>query len=246
MAERISPSMIRRYGNVATARRNDPRRILPEYLRHLSVDALEAMLGARRRVHIALAEPAPQQLAGLGIVDIYDERTDDLRLEVVRTVAVGSPVAVTVAVAPTGPPVAVILRLEAPTRRDIDVWVYIITSQASRLELCSDRRVRILLDDRAVVRRRPRRLHVLRRGLFDRESAQLRKVLVADSVVGDLLRESWSGRQQRHGRAVGDNASQCCHETLPGSQRSNSRSPTPRTGQETHRRTSRRNDANVP
>src|SRR5678809_1446015 len=236
MAERISPSMIRRYGNVATARRNDPRRILPEYLRHLSVDALEAMLGARRRVHIALAEPAPQQLAGLGIVDIYDERTDDLRLEVVRTVAV----------APPGPPVAVILRLEAPTRRDIDVWVYIITSQASRLELCSDRRVRILLDDRAVVRRRPRRLHGLRRGLFDRESAQLRKDLVADSVVGDLLRESWSGRQQRHGRAVGDNASQCCHETLPGSQRSNSRSPTPRTGQETHRRTSRRNDANVP
>src|SRR6478672_7100219 len=95
---------IRRCHNLAAARCYRTRRVLPEDLRHLSVDALQAMIGARRRVHIAFAEPPPQQLPAFRIDDIDDERTDNLRLEVIRTVAVGPPVAVTVAVAPTGPP----------------------------------------------------------------------------------------------------------------------------------------------
>src|SRR5262245_3206572 len=60
--------VVRRRRHLATAGRNGSVVwILLEYLVHLFVNALEAMLRARRGMHVALGEAAPHQFAGVGV-----------------------------------------------------------------------------------------------------------------------------------------------------------------------------------
>src|SRR5262249_10049255 len=136
--------------DLAATRRYRPGRIVFEHLRHLFVDALEAMPWAGRRVHIALADPAPQKFAGPGVRDVDGQRANDDRFEVVRTVAVIAPVTIS----PTGPAPGFVLRLKAPAGGDVNVRVYVVTLQASRLELPGDRLVGVLPHNRTVVRGR--------------------------------------------------------------------------------------------
>src|SRR4029453_2169488 len=179
----------RRCRYFASARRHGSRRILLEDLVHLFVNALEALLRLRRRMHVALGEAAPHEFAGLGVDDIDDQRAHDDRLQVVRTVPV-APVSISISPAPAGPPIAVILRLERSMRRHVHIGMYVITPQAPQFELSGDRRIGVLSDDRTIVGRRLRSLEIGGWGLSDREGSPLRKIRGAVRIVGDLLCES--------------------------------------------------------
>src|SRR5262249_46029540 len=148
--------------------------ILLEYLVHLFVNALEAMLRARRGMHVALGETAPHQFAGVGVRDVDNQCTDDDRLEVVRTPAVA--VVAPVSISPTGPPITVLLRRESSRRRQVHTGMYVITPQAPRFELRGDRRIGVLADDRTVVSRRLRSHGIGGCGLSDRKRSNLRKI----------------------------------------------------------------------
>src|SRR5262245_13893914 len=141
----VSPVRRRRY--LATARRHYSERIVLEHVPHFPVDALEAILPTRREMDMAHTDAMPQQFAGVRARDVDEQGAGDPRIEVVRTVSVMGPVVIS----PTRPPVTPEMRLDGSMRRDVHIRMGVITPEAPRLELRSDRGTGDLPVDRTFV-----------------------------------------------------------------------------------------------
>src|SRR5262245_19916299 len=100
------------------------------------------MLGARRRVPIALTDAAPQEFAGFGAPDVDKQSAGNEWAGVVRTVPVIVPVAIMtpISISPSRPPpIAVGLAHDLSVCRDVHIGMNVITSQAPHFELRGDR-----------------------------------------------------------------------------------------------------------
>src|SRR4029450_7447380 len=151
------------------ARRYRPERVFLEYLPHFRVDALETILRTRRDMHMAHTDATPQQFAGVRARDVDVQGAGDFRGEVIRTVPIMGPVVIS----PTRPPVTPELRLDGSMRRDVHIRMGVITPEAPRFELRSDRGICDLPVDRTFVG--PPRLRssdIGSRGLGYREGSQ--------------------------------------------------------------------------